>query len=177
MLRRLAAVVLLFPSKVLLQTRTLSILIAWLCLFQPIPSLAAQGFSPVDRDVPEFSPIPSGYLARIELDSPEDVEKALERAEQLFLTGQVEKGDEPLAFVLHGPEVAIFFRDNYKRYKKIVDLAARLAAFEVVEVSVCETQMGVLGREKEALVPFVGTVPFGPAEIDRLLTEKQYIYF
>ena len=118
-----------------------------------------------------------GYLARIQLDDPAAVEAALLRAEALYLQGEVPNGVGPVVFVLHGPEVAIFFRDNYERFKPIVDLAARLSAFEVVELTVCETRMGVLGRDRDQLLPFVGTVPFGPREVERLLSEQGYIYF
>lgn len=118
-----------------------------------------------------------GYLARIQLNSPEEVEGALRRAEKLFLNGEIKSTPAPVVFVFHGPEVRIFFKQNYARYKPIVDLAARLAAFEVIEIKVCETRMGVLGRPKTALFPFVGTVPFGPAEVERLVDGEQYVYF
>lgn len=127
-------------------------------------------------DTPELPPA-NGYLARVLLDSPEDVKKALLRAEELYARGDVSGGEEPLAFVLHGPEVQIFFKGNYQRYKTIVDLAAKLSAFKVVDVRVCETRVSVLGETPEALPPFVETVPYGPAEIDRLVVEKQYVYF
>lgn len=121
--------------------------------------------------------IPQGYVARIALDSPEDLKQALLRAERLYLEGKVEEVGKPLAFIIHGPEVEIFFKENYQQYKEIVDIAARLTAFKVVEVQVCETRMGVQGKEKSSLVPFVGTVPFGPAAIDELINKKDYVYF
>lgn len=131
-----------------------------------------------------FDPVPdmsrvnaNGYLARIMLDSPEDVENALKRAEQLFQNGAVTDADSPLAFVLHGPEVRIFFKDNYARYKSIVDLAARLSAFKVVDLMVCETRMGQLGQSRDVLPPFVETVRFGPGEVERLLDDENYVYF
>ncbi|TQV71704.1 acyl-CoA transferase [Exilibacterium tricleocarpae] len=123
------------------------------------------------------SAAPNGYLARIQKDSPEDIERALRRAEQLFLDGRIDPESGPLAFVIHGPEAAIFFKDSYPAYKAIVDLAARLTAFEVIQVKVCETRMGVLGRKKTELVPFVETVPFGPAEVNRLVNTEEYVYF
>ncbi len=79
--------------------------------------------------------------------------------------------------VLHGPEVEIFSRYNYSRFKEIVDLAARLTAFGVIEINVCETRMGSMGLQPNHLFPFVGTVPFGPAEVSRLLEEEDYLYF
>jgi len=123
------------------------------------------------------NPSSVGYLARIQQNSPKDVKLALLRAEELYLGGEISDQQAPLAFVLHGPEVAIFFKNNYREYKSIVDLAARLSAFGVIDVAVCRTRLGVMGQDPAKLFPFVSTVPFGPDEVERLLTEEQYVYF
>jgi len=135
-----------------------------------------------DRYIESFDPIPdlpaaTGYLARFMLNSPEDLEKALLRAEELYSSGQVKDIDSPLAFVLHGPEVQVFLKNNYQQYKSIVDLAARLSAFDVVDMKVCQTRLGQLDETEESLPPFIETVPFGPAEVQRLLADEQYVYF
>jgi len=123
------------------------------------------------------NPSSDGYLARIQQNSPKDVKLALLRAEELYLGGEISDQQPPLAFVLHGPEVAIFFKNNYADFKSIVDLAARLSAFGVIDVAVCRTRLGVMGQDPAKLFPFVSTVPFGPDEVERLLTEEQYVYF
>ena len=102
---------------------------------------------------------------------------ALQRAETLYLEGKLPAGANPMAIVLHGPEVEIFFKDNYQDYRNIVDLAARLSAFGVVDVRVCETQTGIMGRSRDSVHSFIGTVPFGPTEINRLLNQQNYVYF
>jgi len=131
-----------------------------------------------ESDELQMSPIDAnGYLARIMLDSPGEVEQALRRAEKLYNDGAVQEGDNPLAFVLHGPEVEIFFKDNYQQYKTIVDLAAKLSAFNVVDVKVCRARLSALGGDDSVLPAFVDTVPFGPAEVDRLVDEEEYVYF
>jgi intracellular sulfur oxidation DsrE/DsrF family protein len=119
----------------------------------------------------------NGYLARILSDSPEEVAGALARAEKWHAEGKLPQGANPIAIILHGPEVEIFFKDNYEEYKKIVDLAARLSAFGVVDVRVCETQSGIMGRSRSSIHPFIGTVPFGPTEGKRLLDQQNYVYF
>ena len=119
----------------------------------------------------------SGYLARIYNDSPEEVADALRRAEELYSEGKLVSTTDPVALILHGPEVEIFFKDKYDEYKDIVDLAARLSAFGGVDVRVCETQTGIMGRQRSSLHSFIGTVPFGPSEIKRLLDQKSYVYF
>ncbi|MBX2807587.1 MAG: acyl-CoA transferase [Cellvibrionaceae bacterium] len=119
----------------------------------------------------------SGYVARIYNDSPEEVAEALKRADVLYQEGGFPENSSPIAIVLHGPEVEIFFKEKYDEYKKIVDLAAKLSAFGVVDVRVCETQTGIMGRRRSSLHSFIGTVPFGPTEIRRLLDQQNYVYF
>ncbi|MBV1930340.1 MAG: acyl-CoA transferase [Porticoccaceae bacterium] len=124
----------------------------------------------INADVP-------GYLARIEQNDPEEVKRALLKAEQYYLDNNMNPASPVIAFVLHGPEVEIFFRDNYRRYKPIVDLAARLSALKVVDIKVCRTRLRFLETDVAELFPFVGSVPFGPAEIDRLSGEEGFVYF
>lgn len=125
----------------------------------------------------EPSSNPLGYVARINNDSPEEVADALKRAERLYIEGKLVELSDPLAIVLHGPEVEIFFKDKYEQYKDIVDLAARLSAFGVINLRVCETQTGIMGRNRSSIHSFIGTVAFGPSEIKRLLNQQSYVYF
>lgn len=128
-------------------------------------------------DNPEYNNTLGGYLARISNDSPQEVTDALKRAEELYLSGKLPPEIGPIALVLHGPEVEIFFKDKYEKYKETVDLAARLSAFGVVDVRVCETQSGIMGRQRSSIHPFIGTVRFGPSEVKRLLEQQSYVYF
>ncbi len=138
--------------------------------------------APYNQTSPEFEsvlPLPSapGYVARIGLDDPAQVEAALLRAESYYLSSGLDSRLPPLVLVLHGSEVGIFFRENYLRYKPVVDLAARLSAFGVVAIKVCKTRIKHLGLNENNLYPFVGTVPFGPAELERLTNNEGYVYF
>ena len=150
-----------------------SIFAGFLLLF--FCSTSAAGIEPgvpiaVSSDVP-------GYLARIEQDNPGEVEQALLKAERYYIDNGMSTSLPVIAFVLHGPEVEIFFRENYSRYKPIVDLAARLSALKVVDIKVCRTRLRFLETDVDQLFPFVGSVPFGPAEIERLTGEAEYVYF
>ncbi len=119
-----------------------------------------------------------GYLVRIDQNKPEEVEAALLRAEAFYLeSAPLLAGSPPIALVLHGPEVEVFFRENYSRYKNIVDLAARLTAFQVVDIKICRTRLRFLEQNEASLFPFVGTVAFGPDEIARLTEEEGYVRF
>jgi len=118
------------------------------------------------------------YLAEIELHTSEEMLAILERTEELLLQGVIPLDGEPrVAFVLHGPEVHILLRQNYLANKAVVDRAASLSALGVVEIKACETWMGSKGIDPNELQPFVATVPYGPAEEQRLVERESYIRF
>ena len=147
----------------------------FLLVFFHVTALAGEQMQPL-VEAPQ-SAVP-GYLVRIDQNKPEEVEAALLRAEALYLDGAtLLPSPPPIALVLHGPEVEIFFRENYKRYKNIVDLAARLTAFQVVDIKICRTRLRFLEQDEASLFPFVGTVAFGPDEIARLTEEEGYVRF
>jgi len=147
-----------------LRTSLLALVNAWLLL--GVAAIHAQG---------EQDP---RYLVEIELHTEAELLQALQRSEQLLNEGILSRhSPSPVRFVLHGPEAKILLLQNYPRYKSTVDLAARLSAFGVVDLKVCETWMGGNGVNPEELPPFVGTVPYAPAEVRRLMREQDYIYF
>lgn len=119
----------------------------------------------------------AGLVARINLEESSEIEEALLRAEAFYFQNEMEMEYPPIAFVIHGPEVAVFYKENYQQFKSIVDLAAKLSSFNVIDVKVCEASSRRFGLEGKSLYPFVGTVPFGPVEVKRLLEDEQYTYF
>lgn len=123
--------------------------------------------------VPEAN---TGYVAKLDLHSPAEVEQMLRRAE-VFVENLEQYPDfEPITVILHGPELKAFDRRNYKDYKEIVGLAARLVGFNIIIVQACEEQMKRDGILQSNLPAFVETVPYGPAEEKRLL-KRGYQYF
>jgi len=141
-------------------------LIISLCFFSHLSS--SQSF--VQDDGPR-------YLARIELNTKKELMDILRRSEQLFVQNNYQATDQPVALILHGPEAKVFLRGNYSENREIVDLAARLSAFGVVDIKVCEMWMGGESLDGKQLPPFVGAVPFGPAEEKRLVQKEGYVYF
>jgi intracellular sulfur oxidation DsrE/DsrF family protein len=118
------------------------------------------------------------YLADIELHTEVELLDALHRSDQLLQEGTLSIGTaSPVKFVLHGPEVRILLRENYSSHRETVDLAAKLSAFGVIDLKVCETWMGGNRVSAAQLPPFVGTVPYGPAERRRLIKEQGYVHF
>ena len=122
------------------------------------------------------SSLPPGYVARINLNQPAEVLAILKRAEALFDASAYPEGVPPVVMVLHGPEIDMFSRANYSRFQGAVDLAAKLSALDVIDVRICETRLAERGLMKSDLLPFVGTVPFGPAE-ERRLIDRDFVYF
>ncbi|MDM3872594.1 hypothetical protein QSV34_14670 [Porticoccus sp. W117] len=122
-------------------------------------------------------PIPPGYIARLELNKPEEVEATLKRVEEIYLTGQLDSNEPPVTFIIHGPEAVIFLEENYEMYRGVVDLAEKLTQEKVVDIKVCRNRLRIEGHRKKPLQSFVGTVRFGPREERRLHRAEGYEYF
>lgn len=116
------------------------------------------------------------YVANILLHSSTELNELLTRAENLFQKDRSYQ-DAPLVLVLHGPEARIFQRENYASNRALVDKAARLSAFGIIDIRVCETWMGAKELDINTLLPFVGTVPQGVAYEKELLEQQNFVYF
>ena len=70
---------------------------------------------------------------------------------------------EPLKIVIvsHGPELVVFARKNYEKYKSIVDRAASLAS-QGVRFEICRNAAAAQGFAPEDLYGFTTVVPAGP---------------
>lgn len=117
------------------------------------------------------------HLVRIQLHTPEELYAFLQRSQQLLDAGRVRVGHAAaIEFVLHGPEARSLLLDQYRQNKQLIDLAAKLSAFKVVNISVCETWMEAERIESSRLPPFVSTVPYGP-EAESHFLENGYTHF
>jgi intracellular sulfur oxidation DsrE/DsrF family protein len=106
----------------------------------------------------------------------EGLKVLFDRAEELAMRPQAQGEEASVVLVLHGPEVEFFSIRNYEQYKDIVDQAARLDAFDVVDVKICKTMMGVKGIGSDDIPSFIEQVQLGPSEVERLLQEG-YVAF
>lgn len=94
---------------------------------------------------------------------PDGVERALYPVSFMIKTIQ-EYG--PVSFerniivVSHGSEVVVWAKQNYARYKDIVDRAARLAEMGV-KYEVCVVAASALGYEPQDFHSFIRVVPLG----------------
>lgn len=111
------------------------------------------------------------YVYDVVIHKPDDMEKLLGRIEQLSSTITPNKDDPSLALVLHGPEIAFFTRKNYQKYMQLVDRAAALDKKGIIDVKVCDTMIRALDIDASELPEFVEHVPYGPAEVERLLEQ------
>ncbi len=148
------------------------------CLLQAQPTVPSPNVFPAEESLtPQLRP-PARFLAHIEVHTVTELQSFLQRAEDLFESGSFRVAEHaPVAFVLHGPEAKALLRSNYRENKQLVDMAARLSAFKVIDIKVCQTWLGGQGLDAEELPPFIGTVPFGPKEERRLLEDGAYVYF
>ncbi|MGK0405724.1 MAG: intracellular sulfur oxidation DsrE/DsrF family protein [Oleispira sp.] len=105
-----------------------------------------------------------------------ELKQLLEQAETIANGESQYNTEEPISVVLHGEEIKAFVRSNYRSNKALVDLAARLDAFNIIDVKVCKRWMGANGIMASELPPFVEAVPFGVGERERL-KKAGYAYF
>jgi intracellular sulfur oxidation DsrE/DsrF family protein len=118
------------------------------------------------------------YVADIELHTAEEFQQLLERAEQfLILEDSFPEDEAKVTLVLHGPVLKSLLRENYLQNKALVDLAASLSALEVIDVKACSTWMAGNNINPENLQPFIEIVAYGPAEVERLVKDRGYLYF
>ncbi len=115
------------------------------------------------------------YLFNVTLHTPEEIAGLLARAEQLSHTLRTDNARTGIALVLHGPEIEMFAKQNYPRFRNTVDRAERLDSARVIEVKMCLTEMRRLGLRREDIPAFIELVPYGPDEEERLRRDG-YVY-
>jgi hypothetical protein len=159
-------------------------LLAWYYLRPVVPEEArvVQKGPVVDAPaaLPEVLTIEGDAPARVVLDisvhTLEGLKVLFDRAEALAMRPQVQGEEASVVLVLHGPEVEFFSTRNYAQYKDIVDQAARLDAFDVVDVKICQSMMEARGIERDDIPSFIEQVPLGPGEIERLVRQGYVVF-
>ena len=74
----------------------------------------------------------------------------------------------PVVVILHGEEARSFTRGKYLEKKGLVDRAAMLSAYDLIDVRMCQTWMNENDIKQSDIPPFIETVPYAPEEIERL---------
>ena len=114
------------------------------------------------------------YLFVMADHSTDDLKDLLLRADEIAQTSLDHFDDLEIALVIHGPTVDIFTERNYQKNKELVDLAAKLDAFNVIDVKICEKSLTSRGLSSNQVPSFIESVPYAPDEIKRL-TREGYI--
>ena len=104
----------------------------------------------------------------ISVHSVDELRSILRRAEELVTGPRSASQPATIAIMLHGREIEYFAIDKYAEYRDIVDLAARLDAYNVIEFKMCETAMKDYGIEKTNIPGFIEFVPNGDRELEQL---------
>lgn len=100
---------------------------------------------------------------------PQTMLLLLERLDQLAQQPSPQSQSARIALVLHGPELKYFTISNYAMHRELVNLAAKLDAFQVIEVKACNTMMRQLDMQETDMPAFIEIVPYGPDEVRRLV--------
>ena len=142
---------------------------------EPVTDVA-ESDSVSSKDVLSEEELPKKAVLDITVHTIDELKVLFDRAEEIALAPQPPGGEASVVLVLHGPEVEFFAISNYDKYKDIVDQAARLDAFDVVDVKICQTMMEISGIPRDDIPAFIEQVPLGSAEVEKLVREG-YVYF
>jgi len=111
------------------------------------------------------------YLFDVSDHSPTELESLLQRAEEIREAHADGYDDLDIVLILHGPDINIFRQENYNKHKPLVDLAAKLDAFDIIDMKICEKSLLTMGIERSEVPAFIESVPYAPDEIRRLSKE------
>jgi intracellular sulfur oxidation DsrE/DsrF family protein len=134
------------------------------------------GMATLPESLPAEGDAPVRAVLDISVHTIEGLRVLFDRAEELAMRPQAPGGEASVVLVLHGPEVKFFSIRNYEKYKGIVDQAARLDAFDIVDVKICQTMLGIEGIDRDDIPSFIEQVQLGSGEVERLVQEG-YVAF
>lgn len=100
--------------------------------------------------------------------SKEQVLELLKNAETVFNQSPAGEISEPFPIVLHGSEIRLFNMSDYEQHKALVDKAAKLDAFGIVDIQICQTWMRYHSFSEDKLPRFVQTVENGVEKVQAL---------
>ena len=104
-----------------------------------------------------------------------DIHFVLEAVEERLQSPSAEI-PPPIILMLHGPEAQRFLKSHYQENRTLVDRAAKLSGYGLLDVKICQTWLNMNEYGETELFPFVSPVPFGMDELERL-EEEGYTEF
>lgn len=111
------------------------------------------------------------YLFDVSDHSIDEFQALLTRAEEVSQAQSPDYEDLKIVMVIHGPDIDWFTQQNYEHNRQLIDLAARLDAYDIIDMKVCEKTMTERGVNQEDLPLFIESVPFAPTEIEQRLRD------
>ena len=124
---------------------------------------------PIKEPVPEIDN--KNYLFDVSMHSIEELEALLARADEVSQTHPQDFEELEIVMIIHGPDIDWFTHKNYEHNQKLIDLAAKLDAYDVIDMKVCERTMQKRGVDHNDLPEFIEPVPYAPATMEELLNE------
>lgn len=115
----------------------------------------------------------AGYVFSVTVNSPQQLDVVLNRAEDLRALFDPEEHGK-IAIVLHGVELQMFQKRNYPSNQSTVERARLLDEDNIIDIKACQTMMRVLDIEQSELPSFIEQIPYAPAEIERLEREQGF---
>lgn len=109
---------------------------------------------------------PTGSYLEVSPNGEADLDSLLTTLEQSLADDFVRR--TPVVIVLHGSEALSFTRGKYADKKSLVDRAALLDAYDLIDVRMCQTWMSENKIKRSDIPAFIDTVPFAPEEIRQL---------
>ena len=111
------------------------------------------------------------YLFDVSAHTIEEMLALLERTQEVSETHPKDFEDLEIVMVIHGPDIDWFTKKNAGQNQSLIDLAARLDAYNVIDMKVCEWTMQNRGVKQDDLPSFIEPVPFAPTEIKQRLQD------
>jgi len=119
---------------------------------------------------------PQKVVYDVNISSLKAMNGVLDRASYLSKITGADPFDTSIVLVMHGGEIPFFARENYKKYKELMDRAQSLVDSEVITINMCQLAAEGHGYKPEQIHGFVKMVPMGDAEIIRLQNEENHAY-
>lgn len=113
----------------------------------------------------------SGLFIESSKASREDLQALLDGLQGAISRELVDQ--DPIVVILHGPDANAFVRQNYASNKMLVDQAALLDSYGLIDVQMCATWLASAGLDDDDLPAYIQTVPYWRDEVGRL-TERGY---
>ena len=114
------------------------------------------------------------YLFDLSEHSIEEMYALLNRAAEVAAADPNNFADVKVVMVLHGPDIDWFTSRNLPVNRELIELAARLDEYEIIDMKICEATMLSRGINRNEIPDFIESVTHAETEINTL-TRQGYI--